>query len=517
MTLPSRKADASAPVSAVPRFRVTHGVGRRYGAAILLAAAALGLTLAFESVIQPTIFLLFFPAVAVSAWYGGRGPAVVTSLLAVLVANYYLIPPTHSLDVAQPLALARLGIFLLVALLIGSLTESLRAQVLVRIREQEALLQSEARFRATFQNAAVGIAHVGLEGQWLGLNDRLCEILGHPRERLVELSWQDITHPEDLNADEEQAARLFAGDIDSYRLEKRYRRGDGSTVWTQLTGSVVRREDGEPDYFIAVVEDISARKEAERRAEERQLALEEANRARSTFMATVSHELRTPLNAVIGYADLLTEGVPEPIGHGALQQVHRIRMAARHLLQLIEEVLTFSRLEAGRERVNVEEIEISRLIEEVRAVAEPLAAHAGLAFAIEVPADVQALRTDPRKLRQVLLNLLGNAIKFTDEGDVRLAVAQEGSEVRFVVSDTGIGISEADLEQLCDPFWQADGSHTRQAQGSGLGLTISERFAQLLGGTLEVVSEVGAGSTFTLRVPLAPPSSGEDASLPMEI
>ena len=226
-----------------------------------------------------------------------------------------------------------------------------------------------------------------------------------------------------------------------------------------------------------------------------------ANRAKAGFLATMSHELRTPLNAMIGYVDLLLLGIPEPLGEGARAQVERIRLASRHLLSIIEEILTFSRVEAGRETVEAEEVDLAALVGEVSAIIEPLAAARGIAFRAPERLDPPTLATDPRKLRQILVNLLGNAVKFTREGTVSFEVEREGGQVLLHVRDTGIGVEPRLHEAIFEPFLQVDDAKTRSAPGTGLGLAVSRRLARLLGGDITVASAPGEGSTFTVRLP----------------
>jgi hypothetical protein len=233
--------------------------------------------------------------------------------------------------------------------------------------------------------------------------------------------------------------------------------------------------------------------------------VEEANRAKSEFLATMSHELRTPLNAVLGYTNLLESGIPEQLSEAVLQYVRRVGLSARHLAQLIEEILAFSRLEAGRETVSLAEVDVAEVVREVEAIVEPLAREKGLRLVVDAAAPPTPLHTDPRKLRQILLNLLGNAIKFTGEGEITFTTRPDGGEVLFSVRDTGIGIPREHLERIFEPFWQVEQGATRVAQGTGLGLSVSRRLAHLMGGTLTAESRDGEGSTFILRLPLTPP------------
>ena len=236
---------------------------------------------------------------------------------------------------------------------------------------------------------------------------------------------------------------------------------------------------------------------------------EQASQAKSDFMATMSHELRTPLNGIIGYADLLDAEVGGPLSEVQHGHLDRLRRSARHLLELIDEVLTFARLEAGHERVHPEWVDLAALIQETAELLEPVAAGRGLDLRVLGTSGPVPAWTDPARVRQVLLNLLSNAIKFTERGEVRLALDAERRWARLAVSDTGPGIATEDRERIFDPFTQVDNSRTRRAGGTGLGLSVSRQLATLLGGELTLSSAPGMGSTFTLHLPLtgAPPDA----------
>jgi signal transduction histidine kinase len=236
---------------------------------------------------------------------------------------------------------------------------------------------------------------------------------------------------------------------------------------------------------------------------------QQANRAKSDFLATMSHELRTPLNAMIGYTELLLLGVPVAVPEGAKEQVERIRGAALHLTQLIEEVLTHARIEAGRDELHISLTDLPALIADATGMVEPLARQKGLRFSVDITRAPARVETDPQKLRQILLNLLGNAVKFTERGEIGLTGRTEGDLLLLEVSDTGIGIPAAYLEKIFEPFWQVDGTKTRRAGGTGLGLGVVRQLALRLGGEVGVRSVEGQGSVFTVRVPLRSPAGPE--------
>ena len=230
---------------------------------------------------------------------------------------------------------------------------------------------------------------------------------------------------------------------------------------------------------------------------------EAASRHKSDFIANMSHELRTPLNAIIGLSDMLLEDADNPDSNEYRESLPRIGAAARHLLSLINEILDLSRIEAGRMAIEISSFRPAELAEESLATVAPMARLKGLKLAIAYPADLPAMESDPRRVRQILINLLGNAVKFTDVGEVRFDLAVAGETLRFSVSDTGPGIASEDIGRLFQDFTQLDASSTRKFGGSGLGLALSRRLARLIGGDVTLASKVGEGSTFVLELPLA--------------
>jgi PAS domain S-box-containing protein len=231
-----------------------------------------------------------------------------------------------------------------------------------------------------------------------------------------------------------------------------------------------------------------------------------ANRAKSEFLASMSHELRTPLNAILGYTSLLADGITGPVIPAQQEQLLRIRASATHLLGLIDEVLSFSRLEAGREQLSMNDVDVGSVLEEAAALVRPMAAAKQLPLEIVPPDAVGGplhVQSDVLKLRQILVNLLTNAVKFTDHGSVTLSARAEADDVVFTVADTGIGIPPSHLEHVFDAFWQVEQAASRRVGGTGLGLSVTRRLARLLGGDVSVTSTPGQGSTFVVRLPRA--------------
>lgn len=254
---------------------------------------------------------------------------------------------------------------------------------------------------------------------------------------------------------------------------------------------------------VAFIEDVTERvaNEDELRAATR--LAQTANQAKSDFLAAMSHELRTPIGAISGYADLLIEGIVGPVSDEQREKLVRVKAVGDHLLKIVDEILTFARLEAKREPVLIHEVNAGHVMHEAASAVEPLARKKGLDVVVRTPEQKIILRTDETKLRQILINLLGNAVKFTSTGAIRmeLVVADGGNGAIFRVADTGSGITPDDLERIFEPFVQARGSFSRSHEGTGLGLSVSRQLARLLGGDITVSSVVGQGSTFVVTIP----------------
>jgi signal transduction histidine kinase len=238
-------------------------------------------------------------------------------------------------------------------------------------------------------------------------------------------------------------------------------------------------------------------------------AAEEANRAKSDFLSVMSHELRTPLNSVLGYADLLLMQVNGSLTETQKLHIARIQVSARHQLALVEEILGYARLEAGREHLRVAPVDVGRLLREVEEFMRPEAEQRGITLRVDLPLDEELkLITDPGKLRQIALNLTANALKFTREGGAVLGAGwDDDGWLMLRVEDTGPGIPADLVDTIWQPFTQLDSSSTREIAGAGLGLAIVRRLVEFMGGQISVDTEVGRGSTFTVRLPRTPPLS----------
>ncbi|CAN7299551.1 PAS domain S-box protein [Phenylobacterium sp. LjRoot225] len=477
------------------------------------------------------------------------------------------------------------------------------------------------QFRDAMEHFDIGTAFVSLEGRWLHVNRALRELLGYDDDELSRLTFQDLTHPDDLNADLEQLDRLLAGEISAYRMEKRYLRKDGETVWALLCVSLVRDEQRTPQYFISQVIDINERKAAEL---ERQVLTERltlatkaggigvwdwdlrndrmtcdarmfqlygqtatetttlggaflaaahpddaerinervrtallgepnydvefrvvhpsgevrdlrgaaeilrdetgtpvrvvgitwdttdlrrladdartASEAKSRFLATMSHEIRTPLNGVLGMAQVLASD-PD-LSKAQRGRVSVIQESGEALLAILNDVLDLTKIESGKLELEETVFDLGRVLECVRATFASIAEDKDVALTVALGAAAGAYRGDPTRLRQIVSNLISNALKFTAEGEVKVTAQPSADGVTIRVSDTGMGIPPDALDKVFGAFTQADSSVTRLHGGTGLGLAICRELSGLMGGELSVESEVGHGTTFRLEIPL---------------
>lgn len=260
-----------------------------------------------------------------------------------------------------------------------------------------------------------------------------------------------------------------------------------------------RSMDGAHDGVVLTFVDNTAQRDAREELREAKVLAESANLAKGTFMATLSHEFRTPLNAILGYADLLQ--FVGPLSEAQELKVARIKAGGWHLAAMIDEILSFARLDGGHEEVRPETLDARMIGRDAGMLVEPAANAKGLAVVVDLPDEPLEITTDVDKARQVVVNLCGNATKYTESGAVTLRVVGEADRVVFVVSDTGIGIAPEHQARIFERFWQVDGGSTRAAGGLGIGLAAAREYARLLGGDVTVESELDSGSTFRFWLP----------------
>ncbi|MFL5504345.1 MAG: sensor histidine kinase [Gemmatimonadaceae bacterium] len=278
----------------------------------------------------------------------------------------------------------------------------------------------------------------------------------------------------------------------------------GLVLWS---ARVLRNTDKERVDLLLLEQQARAHAErARNEAEAARAEAERANNSKTDFLAVMSHELRTPLTAIMGYEELLSDGITGPVTELQRQQLGRINASARHLLGLIDEILTFARVDIGRERVRWESLSINHTIGDAAALVEPMASAKDIKLIIELLEEDQAIQTDGTKFRQMLVNLLSNGIKFTEKGEVRVRISVTNGFLEIRIADTGIGIPADNIEDVFEPFWQAEQTATRKTGGTGLGLSVTRKLARLLGGDVTVTSRMGMGTTFVLTLPLKAPA-----------
>ncbi|MFZ6184076.1 sensor histidine kinase [Nannocystis pusilla] len=292
-------------------------------------------------------------------------------------------------------------------------------------------------------------------------------------------------------------------------VERVYRAPGGREIPVLYARSDLRDDHGEPIGAVCVASDITHLKRAEGSLREAKQMAEEANLAKSRFLANMSHELRTPLNAVIGYAEMLMEESDERGLQGSVDELRKIQFAGKHLLGLISDILDLSKIEAGRMDVHLETFDVADMVEAVLGTIRPLADRGHNRVVVVCPASIGFIHADLTKTRQILLNLLSNAVKFTDHGEIRLTASKtlrDGTPaIQFIVADNGIGMTQQQLGKLFQAFSQGDSTTSRRFGGTGLGLAISKAFCDMLGGTIEVKSQLGVGTMFTVRLPYSDP------------
>lgn len=405
-----------------------------------------------------------------------------------------------------------------------------------RVRALSALALSEVKFATAFRTSpdSVNINRLS-DGAYIDINEGFTKLTGYLPEDVAGKTSGDIEIWVD-SADRERLVATLAADGVVHNLEARFRRKDGTTT-TGLMSAQLIDVDGER-CILSVTRDISDRKRAEdeilrlnaeleervaQRTQELQSALEDVSRAnevltelntqleqatsaKSDFLAAMSHELRTPLNSIIGFSDLLVTGMVGELEPEQEKQIRMINTSGKYLLELVNEVLDLSAIEVGQIRIDLRPMSAAHLVRAVVESLEPLALERGLELTWAVSADAETLETDRTRLEQILFNLLGNAIKFTDAGAVNVDVSRVGDEVLFAIRDTGRGIAPEQLARVFEEFYQVERSDVAKSEGTGLGLTVSRRLATMLGGRIEVESVVGQGSTFTVRLPVERPA-----------
>jgi PAS domain S-box-containing protein len=498
--------------------------------AVVLVGLFLAIRFALGGVLGETVpYLQFFPAIMLAAWLGGPGPGLAATALAGLLARYFFLQPIHSFFISNTADAVSLPLFLLIgaamALVIESLRraeEAQRAQAEIATDRARDLTEAADAISATRRRLAEVVANVpGVVWEAWGQPDDATQrvdfvsdyarvMVGYePNEWTSTRNfWLTIVHPDDRERAAAEAAAIFAS-RGRGRSEFRWVHRDGHVIWVEAHSQVVLDEQGRPIGMRGVTLDISERKQLERdraelleRERDARSDADAANRLKDDFLATLSHELRTPLNAILGYTRMLRRGVFEGARReNALEVIER---NARILTQMVEDVLDVSRIVAGKIRLNVQAVDIVRVVEEAIATVKPAADARGVTLQAVLDSGAGPIAGDPERLQQVIWNLLSNAVKFTPRGGrVQVRLSRADSHAEIAVSDTGAGIPSEFLPHVFERFRQADSRYSREYGGLGLGLAIARELVHLHGGTIHAASDgTGKGATFRVKLPV---------------
>ncbi|MFK5969841.1 MAG: ATP-binding protein [Candidatus Marithrix sp.] len=383
---------------------------------------------------------------------------------------------------------------------------------------KKALQESEEKYRSLVNNINIGVFRISTDGIFLNINNALAKMYGFDS---VEQFMQEPIISKYIEPNDQLLTTLHEqGEVKNFELETIHK--NGSTFHISISGILKHDNDNKPIFIDGVVEDITERKQMEialdkeraslaLRVEERTVDLRQANeelarasRLNDEFLANMSHEFRTPLNAVIVFSELLLDEIYGELNIKQRESIEHIEQAGKHLLSLITDILDLSKIKAGQMKLHIEQVKIDSICQESLQLVKPAAAKKQIKLQTAYDGFVTIVQADKRGLKQILVNLLTNAVKFTPQGgQIKLEIIGDESNgiVKFNVIDTGIGISEAEIEYLFQPFVQLDGGLSRQQEGTGLGLSLVYKLTELHGGGVQVESEVGKGSCFSITLP----------------
>jgi|GEM_PF-3031348 len=390
---------------------------------------------------------------------------------------------------------------------IGFLANSFNGMVEQVADRERRLAKAEEYFRSLIENVSDIITILDVDGAIRYESPSIYSSLGYQPEELLEKNAFDYVHPDDVALAKEKFKLALETPDTLQIVEARFRHQDGSWRILEIIGRNLL-DNPNVNGVIVNSRDVTERKRIEALQKEKEAA-EEANRAKSQFLANMSHELRTPLNAIIGYSEMMEEEAKE-IGQNALaEDLQRIYSSGKHLLGLINDILDLSKIEAGKMPLYLETFEVNGLVQETINLIQPLIEKNQNRLSLRPMNGIGEMHSDMMKVRQILYNLLSNAAKFTSQGEITLEVSREAASaaandedwITLRVSDTGIGLSDEQIQQLFRPFAQGDTSTTRKFGGTGLGLAITKHFCQMLGGDIHASGEPGKGATFTVRLP----------------
>ena len=465
--------------------------------AIVISLVALWLTFRFRNDAK----VKWLPKLASAAVMGAAIPVMHYTGMAAAGFTFTSASPdlSHAVSVSS---LGVTGITIVTFMVLG-----LAVLTSVMDRRFSILESSEERLRLIFNTALDAVVTTNAEGNITSWNSEAERTFGWSSKEALGRRLSETVMPEPYRTDYER------------NLQRFFKTGDGRTLRQRTETTALHRNGGEFPVelstapikfggqwiFSSFIRNITENKRAQEELLSAKQAAEDANRAKSAFLANMSHELRTPLNAIIGYSEMLEEETRESGETGAVRDLQKIQHAGKHLLSLINDILDLSKIEAGKMGLHLETFDVAQMVEEIVSTVQPSVEKNQNTIRVNVAKNAGKMHADPTKVRQILLNLLSNACKFTEKGVIsvkveRAAIGNQAS-LRFRISDTGIGIDAKQKENLFQEFSQADTSISRKYGGTGLGLAISYRFVQIMRGTISVDSQPGQGSTFTVQLP----------------
>ncbi len=479
-------------------------------ASLALFAILIGYLVAITGGMKSPLVVWFALVPAEAALAGGK-PAVMRAAAAAALAliAVAVIQAFHVLPVSR----IQLPVWPIYA---GSAFAAVIQAALVATAAQERQRQADmaaaegaAMYRFLADNAMDLITRHGADGRIRFASPAARNLLGRAPEQLLGAAPASLVHPDDLKT--LQAAFVEASYFGrAAAAEVRLRRADGTHVWTEMRCRPAQPAGTEAADIVAVTRDISERKAHERELIDARDEAQAASKAKSHFLANMSHELRTPLNAILGFSEVMTHEMFGPVGSARyLEYAHLINELGSHLLELINGILDMSKIEAGKFELSEETFDFEDVAGQALAFVKMQADRKGVALKMTVPEDCRRIVADKRAVKQVLVNLLTNGVKFTPRGGaVAMRAARDDAGIVLSVSDTGVGISQADLKRLGQPFEQAEGAHVRTQEGTGLGLALVKALAAMHGGEAAIELVLGEGTTVRVRFPYA--ATGKD-------
>lgn len=372
-------------------------------------------------------------------------------------------------------------------------------------KAEDALKESEESFRKIFRNAPIGIYITDLDGNFVKVNKKLCEFLNYQESELLKLNIKQIIYAHDLPKSLKLAKKVLSGKMEKFSLDKRYLTRKNEKKWASVICTLIKDLNNNPKYFISIIDDLQERKDNQITLIKAKQQAEAASLAKSQFLANMTHELRTPLNAILGFSQLISKS-PE-VSFKNKENLQIINRSGQHLLSLINDILDLSKIQANKIELKIEAFDFYSFLNSVEEIFVLKAINKNLKLVFIKSHDVpQYIKADKSKLKSILINLIGNAIKFTNKGNIQVQIKRKTLvdknnklNLAITIKDTGTGIDKEDISKIFDPFEQTKNAKN-SGQGSGLGLAITKNYIELMGGKIDVKSEVNIGSTFSFNI-----------------